>query len=106
MVAITWGNNPCWQVSPVAEPSFASQMVWKHGILFTGYNDETQQLEFVNSWGAKWGDVGFGYMPYSYVTKGYLANPNTLIDLPNNYYGLLKKLLGLLHNLVDLLLKK
>ena len=83
MVAITWGNNACFQSENILLPDVASQMAWRHGIYFTGYDDVNKKLEFVNSWNG-WGDAGFGYMPYDYVTKGYLANPNTLIDLPND----------------------
>ena len=55
MVAVTWGNNQCFQTSPVLVPDLPSQMVWRHGILFTGYDDIKKQLEFVNSWNG-WGE--------------------------------------------------
>jgi hypothetical protein len=29
-----------------------------------GYDDSTAHFKFVNSWGADWGDNGFGYLPY------------------------------------------
>ena len=42
-----------------------------HAIVFTGYNDNKGCLEFQNSWGADWGDAGYGYLDYRYVDKGY-----------------------------------
>ena len=35
-----------------------------HAIVFTGYDDEKQLVEFRNSWGPTWGDNGYGYIPY------------------------------------------
>lgn len=57
---------------------------WKekfgHAVAATGYNDETEQLEFINSWGLGWGQEGYGYFPYNYPL---FANGWTSIDLPN-----------------------
>ena len=99
MVAVSWGNNPCWQVEDgkVLVPSYPSQMVWRHGIYFTGYDDDKKCFEFVNSWNG-WGDMGFGYLPYEYVTKGYVSNPMTLIDVPNGTYI---KLVSIIENLIS-----
>jgi C1A family cysteine protease len=41
-----------------------------HSVLFVGYDDMVQRLCFMNSWGVGWGDLGFGYLPYSYVLQG------------------------------------
>jgi C1A family cysteine protease len=41
-----------------------------HSVLFVGYDDDVRRLCFMNSWGEGWGDKGFGYLPYSYVTEG------------------------------------
>ena len=106
MIAVTWGNNACWQTGNVLVPDLPSQMVWRHIIYIIGYDDTKKCFEFVNSWSKDWGDAGFGCLPYAYVTNGYLANPTTLVDLPNNYYSLLQKLIGLYKNLISLLTHK
>jgi C1A family cysteine protease len=41
-----------------------------HAICLVGYDDTTGLLKFKNSWGKSWGDHGYGYLPYEYVTKG------------------------------------
>ena len=35
-----------------------------HSVLLVGYDDTKSQFKFMNSWGAAWGDDGFGYLPY------------------------------------------
>ena len=49
-----------------------------HCVLAVGYDDEHQatngnvvpSLIIQNSWGTKWGEGGFGYLPYDYVLQG------------------------------------
>lgn len=40
-----------------------------HALCAVGYNDDKKWLIFKNSWGTKWGDAGYGYLPYEYVDK-------------------------------------
>lgn len=44
-----------------------------HEVLITGYNDIFGYFTFVNSWGTGWGNKGFGYIPYTYVTDKKLT---------------------------------
>jgi len=44
-----------------------------HAVLLVGYDDYEQNFIFKNSWGNKWGDVGYGLLPYSYVLDHTLA---------------------------------
>jgi C1A family cysteine protease len=48
-------------------PSARERSIGGHALMFTGYDDETQEFKFANSWGTKWGDKGFGYLKYDYV---------------------------------------
>lgn len=48
--------------------SAISRPLGGHAILFVGYNDNTRMLKFRNSYGSGWGDRGYGYLPYDYVT--------------------------------------
>jgi GNAT superfamily N-acetyltransferase len=57
----SWFNAPQGRIpdrSP-GEPSIAA-----HSVTLIGYNDSTQQIQFVNSWGPDWGDKGAGYLSY------------------------------------------
>lgn len=53
------------------------QIIGNHGIMLSGYDDKTQRFKFQNSWGADWGDSGYGYLPYSYFKKRFLEGWTT-----------------------------
>jgi hypothetical protein len=38
-----------------------------HSLVIVGFDDTKRQFKCLNSWGMKWGDNGFGYLPYEYV---------------------------------------
>lgn len=56
----------CARTGIVGYPTARESIVGGHAIMLMGYNDVTQRLMFQNSWGASWGDRGFGYLPYSF----------------------------------------
>lgn len=47
-------------------PTRNEQIIGGHAVLAVGYDDQTAMVCFQNSWGASWGDNGFGYLPYSF----------------------------------------
>ena len=40
-----------------------------HGVLAVGYDDNTECITVLNSWGKKFGDKGYFYMPYKYISE-------------------------------------
>ena len=42
--------------------------VGRHAVVAVGYNDHTRCITVLNSWGEEWGDGGYFYMPYSFIT--------------------------------------
>ncbi len=40
-----------------------------HSIGLAGFDFETSEFVFPNTWGEKWGDGGLGYLPFGYLTK-------------------------------------
>lgn len=38
-----------------------------HAVLAVGYDDKTERVTVMNSWGELFGDKGFFYMPYKYI---------------------------------------
>ncbi len=45
-----------------------------HALVAVGYDDATQRIKFANSWGRSWGNRGYGYIPYSYITNTSLTD--------------------------------
>mgnify|MGYP001561844857 CR=1 FL=1 len=61
----------CARSGFVEIPARGEGFVGGHAVLFTGYNDRLGVLEFMNSWSKYWGDGGYGYLPYVFITEGY-----------------------------------
>jgi len=45
-----------------------------HAVVAVGYDDTHQWFIFRNSWGSGWGDHGYGYIPYAYLTNTSLVS--------------------------------
>jgi len=45
-----------------------------HAVVCVGYDDSKQVWIMRNSWGTDWGDKGYFYLPYPYLTEPYLAS--------------------------------
>jgi len=50
-------------------PEVGSTFYGGHAVTVVGYDDRTQTFKFVNSWGAGWGEAGFGYLTYRFVQQ-------------------------------------
>jgi len=44
-----------------------------HAVMACGYDDNSEVFIVRNSWGHGWGDSGYFYMPYAYITNPRLA---------------------------------
>src|SRR3954447_25924634 len=49
-------------------PARGEAVLGGHETLIVGYDDSKQMVEVRNSWGSSWGDAGYFWMPYQYVT--------------------------------------
>lgn len=43
------------------------ELLGGHAVTMYGYDDIKKQFIVMNSWGSKWGDKGFFYLPYDYL---------------------------------------
>lgn len=48
-------------------PKAGEKVLGGHAVLAVGYDDQKKQLIVRNSWGSKWADQGYFYMPYEFV---------------------------------------
>ena len=62
------------QTGIVPMPTAGEALLGGHAVLVVGYNDADQQFIVRNSWGADWGDKGFFYLPYAYITDPYMVS--------------------------------
>lgn len=58
-------------IVPMPQPHEA--VMGGHAVLAVGYDDTKQVFIVRNSWGDRWGDKGYFYMPYKYITNQDLA---------------------------------
>jgi C1A family cysteine protease len=54
----------------VAFPGPTTKIIGGHAVIVVAYNDNTRLVKFQNSWGADWGDGGYGYLPYAFFEGG------------------------------------
>lgn len=59
-------------VVPMPNP-LVDQDLGGHAVLIVGYDDAKQHWIMRNSWGPDWGDEGYFYLPYDYLTNEELA---------------------------------
>lgn len=66
-------SNYTTKTGNVTYPTNNEQIIGGHCVLLVGYDDNKQVYEFMNSWGTRWGNKGYGTLPYSYVENSNLA---------------------------------
>ena len=54
-------------------PGYREQVLGGHAVLIVGYDDAKQCFIVRNSWGPRWGQLGYFYAPYAYFTNPKLA---------------------------------
>ncbi len=52
----------------------SEQLLGGHALVVVGYDDNRSLVIVQNSWGSSWGDSGFGYLPYAFVSNPYLTS--------------------------------
>lgn len=72
-------------------PGDRERVVGGHAVLAAGYSDPKGVLVVRNSWGSAWGDHGYCYMPYEYLTgPGRITDdaPVTGAYLANDFWAI------------------
>lgn len=64
----------------VPMPGTSEQVIGGYPICVVGYDDQKKLLKFESSWGAAWGEHGYGYLSYDYVEK-YLSTDNWALTM-------------------------
>lgn len=45
-----------------------------HAVMAVGYSNINKKFKIMNSWGSDWGDKGYFYLPYEYITNNTLTS--------------------------------
>jgi C1A family cysteine protease len=53
----------------VPMPHWFERVIGGHAVMAVGYNDASATFTVRNSWGPGWGDAGYFYFPYAYMTS-------------------------------------
>ncbi|MDD5730875.1 MAG: C1 family peptidase, partial [Candidatus Omnitrophica bacterium] len=65
----SWFNKAASRTGIIPMPQDSEEAVGGHAICIAGYDDGKKIFKFKNSWGASWGDKGYGYLRYEYIRK-------------------------------------
>lgn len=60
-------------------PRDGEKQIGAHCVAVYDYSSEEKCFYFKNSWGEKWGDRGYGALPFDYIEKGYVTSMTTLM---------------------------
>ena len=74
MVFASMESNEAARTGKVALPSPGEKSLGGHAVVCVGYDDAGQVWIMRNSWGPAWGDKGYFYLPYAYLTDVHLAS--------------------------------
>ena len=61
-------------------PKKGEAVVGGHAVLAVGYSDAKGHVIVRNSWGAAWGDHGYFYMPYQYLTGSKVSSDTSPVS--------------------------
>jgi len=55
-------------------PTEKDNILGGHAVMAVGYDNDREVFIIRNSWGVNWGDQGYFYMPYEYMTNKNLCS--------------------------------
>ncbi len=61
-------------------PKKDERSIGGHAICAVGYDNKKQLVKFKNSWSSKWGDRGYGSLPFEYV-RHYMMDAWSSVDI-------------------------
>ena len=67
-------SNSASTTGIIPMPAPRESVLGGHAVVAVGYDDARQLFIFRNSWGSGWGDHGYGYIPYAYISNASLTS--------------------------------
>lgn len=74
----------------ILKPIDVNNIKGGHAVVIVGFDDTKSVFKFLNSWGTKWGDKGYGYLPYEYI-QDYITDMWTFVidDKSHTSWGMM-----------------
>ena len=102
-----WANS---KNGKIKLPSKDDEINARHAFCIVGCNNRKKEFKFQNSWGIKWGDQGYGYLPYEYfdrlLNEAWIIILHEDLTIPKTMSGVVKRvwsirsiLHGILHGI-------
>lgn len=89
-VFTSWFTGRVTKTGIIPMPKVRDAMEGGHAICIMGYDDSEELFKFKNSWGAGWGDKGYGYIKYEYI-KRHCSDAWSATDLIGDVKMLVRK---------------
>ena len=86
----SWFKKRVQKDGLIPMPKSNEEFMGGHAVCIVGYDDAKGTFKFKNSWGLKWADKGYAYLPYEYLKK-YCRDAWSGTDLIENPKALVKK---------------
>ncbi len=68
-------NSSTFNTGIIPYPNIGTERILGgHALVAIGYDDSTQLIKCVNSFGRSWGDNGYAYLPYNYIQNYFLTD--------------------------------
>ena len=69
-----FNNFSSAKTGKIGLPKTTDKFIGGHAVILCGFDDFNQEFILRNSWGSYWGDKGYFYLPYSYITNKNLCS--------------------------------
>lgn len=89
-VFASWFTDKVSKTGVIPMPGSHDELQGGHAICIVGYDDSKKLFKFKNSWSRGWGDKGYGYIRYEYISR-YCSDAWSGTDLIGNLEMLVKK---------------
>jgi C1A family cysteine protease len=68
----SWFSNSDGPNGHMPMPGPRDSLEGGHAICIVGGDPKTREFKFSNSWSDKWGDDGYGYVPFAFMERGWM----------------------------------